>query len=246
MKVDWARFAEDFDVALVVLSRDRAELLKQRTDTILRDYLLFYSGDGYEEETYNCREKFEVPRGLRGLSVVRNYVLDKLSQRVVIFVDDDLNAIYWVSGTKSIRLGPDEVQLAMLDLVVHALDQGSLVFGMGPNDLRKSSPLQPFRLRAVFGTVLGVIGRDLHFDERNVLKTDYDFCLMAMKQARTVHLDMRYFASSDKDVASGGNMEFRSSERRLRELENLMNWWGEDVIVPGEGKGVETLAVHVP
>lgn len=246
MKVDLASFCRDHDVAVVVVSRDRAATLAKFTDTLLDGYTLFYSGEGYDDYDYRAVERFEVPRGLQGLSVVRNYVLNTLPQRTVVFFDDDVNAVYWVAGRRSVRLDTERVKLAILDMVVHAHDQGSIAFGMSPLDLRKSSPLVPFRLRGVFGTVLGVVGRDLRFDERNVLKTDYDFCLASMVTARIVHMDMRYFASSAKDELAGGNMEFRTQVRRKREIDNLIRWWGSDVIVPKDNKGNEKLTVKVP
>lgn len=246
MKVDLAGFCRDFDVAVVVVSRDRAAILAKHTDSLLDGYTLFYSGEGYDDYDYHDAGRIEVPRGLQGLSVVRNFVLDTLPQRVVLFVDDDLNAVYWVAGRRSVRLDAERIKMAFIDMVVHALDQGSTAFGMSPLDLRKSSPLVPFRLRGVFGTVIGVVGRDLRFDERNVLKTDYDFCLMSMLESRIVHMDMRYFASSAKDELAGGNMEFRTQARRKREIENLIRWWGSDVIIPKDNKGNEKLTVKVP
>lgn len=246
MKVDLAGFCRDHDVALVVVSRDRAVTLAKYTDKLLDGYTLFYSGEGYGDYQYRCADRIEVPRGLQGLSPVRNFVLDTLPQRTVVFVDDDVNMIYWVAGTRSVRLDTERIKLALIDMVVHAHDQGSLAFGMSPLDLRKSSPLVPFRVRGVFGTVLGVVGRDLRFDERNVLKTDYDFCLQAMVEARIVHMDMRYFASSAKDELAGGNMQFRTQARRQREIQNLIDWWGSDVIIPSDNKGNEKLKVNVP
>jgi len=246
VKVDLAQFCADFDVAIVVVSRDRATTLAKYTDKLLSGYTLFYSGEGYDDYQYRCADRIEVPRGIQGLSTVRNYVLDTLPQRIVLFVDDDVNMIYWVAGTKSVRLDTERIALAFIDMVVHALDQGSTAFGMSPLDLRKSSPLVPFRLRAVFGTVLGVVGRDIRFDERNILKTDYDFCLMSMVESRIVHMDLRYFASSAKDELAGGNMEFRTQARRKREIQNLIDWWGPDVIIPSDNKGNEKLKVNVP
>lgn len=246
MHVDLARFCSDFDVAIVVLSRDRADTLAKYTDSILSGYHLFYSGEGYDERPYRAAEMVEVPRGVQGLSAVRNYVLNTLPHRIVLFFDDDIKAIYWTSGVKSVRLDREGVALAAMNLVVHALDQKSIAFGMSAVDIRKASPLTPFRLRAVFGTVLGVVGREVQFDERNLLKTDYDFCLETMKSARIVHLDMRYYVLSAKDDLPGGNMSFRTQERRHREIDNLIRWWGDDVIIPKANKGNDKLQVIVP
>lgn len=247
MKVDLDGFCRDFDVAVVVVSRDRAAILAKATDLLLDGYHLFYSGTGYDSTPLRAGQRTEVPRGIQGLSAVRNFVLDTLPNRVVVFFDDDVKMVYWVAGTRSVRLDTERVRLAIMDMVVHALDQGSEAFGMSPLDLRKSSPLVPFRLRGVFGTVIGVVGRDHKFDERNMLKVDYDFCLMTMAgSARIVHMDMRYFAASAKDELAGGNMEFRTQQRRLHEIDNLIRWWGPDVVIPSDNKGNEKLRVSVP
>lgn len=246
MKVDLARFLEDYDAEIVVLSRDRAETLAERTDKIVHGYHLFYSGEGYEDREYHAARRTKVPRGLQGLSVVRNYVLDTLPQKVVLFVDDDLQAIYWVAGAKSVRLDAEQVSLVFLNLIVHTLDQGATAFGLSELDLRKSSPFVPFIQRAVFGSVFGVVGRTHRFDERNLLKCDYDFCLQAMRDDRTIHKDLRYVVLAAKDQGSGGNMTFRTPGRRYEEIDRLKKWWGDDVIRTGVGKGVEKLSVKVP
>lgn len=246
MKVDFEQFMKDYDVALVVLSRDRADTLYQRTDSFLRDYHLFYSGEGYDTYDYHAASMTEMPRHLEGLSLVRNHVLDVLDNEIVIFVDDDISRIYWVHSTKSVPITPEQVKLMWIDLVVHALDQGVGAFGISELDLRKTSPLVPFEVRAVFGTVFGIIGREWRFDERNVLKCDYDFCLQTIRDKRTVHKDMRYFAAAAKDAGRGGNMTFRTPNRRYEEIERLQQWWGDDVIKPGTAKGVEKLTVKMP
>jgi len=246
VKVDLRRFLADHDAEIVVLSRDRSDTLAKRTDTIVHDYHLFYSGEGYEDRNYHCVARTKVPRGLQGLSVVRNYVLDTLPNRVILFVDDDLDALYWVAGAKSARLDVEQTKLMFLNLIVHALDQGANAFGLSELDLRKSSPLMPFSQRAVFGSVFGVVGREHRFDERNLLKCDYDFCLQVLRDNRTIHKDLRYVVRAAKDQGAGGNMEFRTPGRRYEEIERLKRWWGDDVIRTGVGKSVETLSVRIP
>jgi hypothetical protein len=246
MKVDLRRFLEDHDAEIVVLSRDRASALAERTDKVLNGYHLFYSGEGYDDYDYNCVDRTKVPRGLQGLSVVRNFVLDTLKQKVIVFVDDDLKALYYVAGARSVRLDTEQVSLAFINLIVHALDQGATAFGMSELDIRKTSPFTPFIQRAVFGSVFGVVGRKHRFDERNLLKCDYDFCLQVMRDNRTVHKDLRYMVACAKDSGSGGNMTFRTPGRRQEEIDRLKRWWGDDVIYTGVGKVVEKLTVKVP
>lgn len=247
MIVDLEGFCRDHDVAIVVISRDRANELAKRTDKLLEGYHLFYSGEGYEDYPYRAAEMHKVPRGVQGLSVVRNYVLDKLPHKTVVFFDDDIRALYWISSAKSVALDTERTKLMIMNLVVHSRDLGALAFGLTPNDIRKSSPLAPFMMRNVAACVVGVNGREIRFDERNLLKVDYDFFLQAMVKNRVVHIDRRYYFVAGIETVPGGNTAFRTQERRLAEIENLQRWWGDDVIKTGRSrKGTESLEVKVP
>lgn len=247
MDVDLEGFCRDHDVAVVVISRDRPAALAKYTDTIISGYTLFYSGEGYDDRHYRCADRIEVPRGVQGLSVVRNYVLDTLPHRTVIFLDDDVKGLYWIAGAKSIRLDEQRVRLMLLNMVVHMRDQGSIAAGLTPNDIRKSSPLHPFILRGVAACIIAVDGRSVRFDERNILKCDYDFFLSAMVAERIVHVDRRYYFTAGIETVPGGNTAFRTNERRHREIANLIDWWGPDVIDTSKArKGTESLAVKVP
>jgi hypothetical protein len=246
VKVDLTRFLADHDVALAVPTRDRSATLKKLTDTWLTDYHLFYSGEGYDDIEFNCVDRIKVPRNIGGLSPTRNFVLDRLKQKVVIMFDDDITAFRWVHGSKSIRLDQEQIKLMIMDLVVHALDQNVGMFGISNVDLRKSSPLIPFATRQAITTVIGVVGRQVRFDERQSLKDDHDFAMEGLKIYRTIHRDNRYMFQNDTDKLPGGSMEFRTQERRLTEVQNLIDWWGPDIVKPGTNKASESLSIHIP
>lgn len=246
LAVDWERFCQDFDVAAVVLSRNRADVLAKRTDRLVHGYHLFHAGPGYDDYEYNCVERHSVPEGIVGLARVRNHVLREMKQEWIIFLDDDYLRIRYVLGPQSIDLDPTGVQLMLLDLVVNAIDLGAYVFGIGEVDIRKASPLITARHRAVVGGLVGVRGRGQWFDERNQLKTDYDFCLQSMRDHRLLLKDQRYFLEQDRNRLPGGNMELRTRQREEAEVANLVRWWGDDVITWKAKKSTIGLSVRVP
>lgn len=243
--VDFERFCEDLDVAVVIPSRKRPEVLVKRTDRLVHGYHLFHAGGGYDQFTYHSIRQYEVPEPILGLAAVRNYILRQLPHRVVVFIDDDVTKLAWVHSTHYVYLDPAQVQLMIMNLVVNADDLGAHVFGISENDIRKSSALVPFRFRAVVGGLIGVIGRDLWFDERNRLKVDYDFCLQSMVKDRLLLKDHRYFLAQDRNTLAGGNMEFRSRDAEQNEIANLVSWWGSDVISSKPKKGTVGLSVNV-
>jgi hypothetical protein len=170
MNVDFAQFCEDFDVAVTVHSRNRADVLAKRTDRLLHGYHLFHSGPGYDERQYNCVSRHQMPASIVGLGMTKNYVLRQMKQNIVVMFDDDVARIGWTASDRYAWLTAEQVQLMIINLVVNALDLGAGVFGISENDIRKTSPLKPFRFRAVVGAVIGIVGRESMFDERNQLK----------------------------------------------------------------------------
>ena len=245
MTVNWSAFASDCDVAIVVLSRDRADVLAGWTDKLASDYVLFYSGAGYEDHEYRCRERVEVPRGIAGRPSAVNFALRHLTERIVILLDDDLRRVYWLGESHMFRLPPELFPVMLMNLTINALDVGAGLFGISEVDVRKASPLAPFHTRAMVGGLQGVVGRGLFYDERQRVKGDYDFCLQALKRDRLIWKDMRYFLAQDRNTLPGGNMKFRTREREEAEVENLRRWWGSDVIRWSDGKGTKRLGIHV-
>lgn len=239
------QFCEEQDVALAVLSRDRADVLARRTDKIAADYHLFYSGDGYDEREYRCSARTEVPRGLEGRPVVANYVLRQLDAKTVFLMDDDVMSIVWLGEDRLQHVDSDGFLAMLVNLTVNARDVGAGLCGISEVDIRKTSPLAPFHTRAMVAGLVGVTGRGIWFDERNKIKADYDFVLQHLKRDRLVWKDLRYFLSQDRNNLPGGAMAFRTREREDAEVENLKRWWGEDMIRWTEGKGTRRLRINV-
>lgn len=227
---DFARFREDFDVAVAVLSRDRAASLLKRTDRLASGYVLFHCGDGYDSREYHCVERVEVPAELHGRPVVANFALRTLDAQTVILLDDDISWVNWLGGERLFHLDRFGFLDMLCNLVVCSRDVKAGLFGINDVDIRKASPLLPFHTRAMIGGLVGVNGRGIWHDERQRIKADYDFALQHLKRDRLVWKDLRYFLSQDRNKLPGGNMPYRTAEREELEVANLRRWWGSDVI----------------
>jgi hypothetical protein len=160
--------------------------------------------------------------------------------------DDDVSRIGWTHSDQYAWLDPDQIHGMIVNLVVNALDCGAGVFGISENDIRKTSPLKPFRFRAVVGAVIGVVGRDCMFDERNRLKVDYDLCLQSIVRNRLLLKDERYFLSQDRNTIAGGSMEFRTRSDEEAEVARLIEWWGDDIFTVKQKRQTIGMSVSVP
>ena len=242
---DFRRFCEDYDVAFVVGSRDRADILARRTDLLASEYRLFYSGDGYADYDYNCIERVEVPRGIHGHAAAWNHILRSVEQKVVILMDDDVRFVYWLGETHMVRISSSAFLDMLCNLVINALDAKVGLFGISDIDIRKVSPLSPFQTRAMIGCITGIVGRGVWYDERNIIKDDYDHVLQHLKTDRFVWKDMRYFIAQDRNVLAGGQMTWRTIERENAEVERLKAWWGDDIIHWRNRKGTKSLSISL-
>ena len=232
---DYRRFCKDFDVQIVVLSRDRAEVLAKCTDRLVQEYVLFHCGEGYDEHEYHCTQRIEVSPMLEGRSAVANHALRTLPNKVVIILGDDIKAVHWLGEDKAQYLGREGFMVMTVNLVINAIDLNVGLFGVSNEDIRKNSPLAPFHFRSMVTGFAGINrnvrpDQPIWFDERQKLKEDYDFCLEFLKRDRLVLKDLRYFISHDIQQLAGGNMRFRSPAREELEVQNLRRWWGEDMI----------------
>ena len=243
---DFRRFCDDYDVAFVVLSRDRAKVLARYTDRLASGYTLVWSGEGYAEQEYRCVDRIEAPRGLRGRPALINHLLRTLEQKVMVVMDDDSKAAYWLASERAVRLDSSAFLVMVTNLVVSALDVGAGLFGISEADIRYTSPLAPFHTRhAVTGCLTGIVGRGIWFDERNWTRADHDFALQHLKADRLSWKDNRYVVMHDLKRLPGGSMEFRDPGREQAEIANLKRWWGEDVITVSREDG-SRVTVHVP
>jgi hypothetical protein len=244
---DFRRFCDDYNVVLCVLSRDRADVLARYTDKLASEYLLFYSGEGYDEHEYRCFDRIEVPRNIVRRHFVANHVLRQLDERVVILIPDDIKQIHWLGEDRLQHIDSSGFLVMLTNLVVNALDANVGLFGITENDIRKTSPLAPFHLRAM---VTGVVGINrtpgaLWYDERQKMKADYDFALQHLKRDRLVLKDCRYFLFQDRNTLPGGQMPFRTAQGEEQAVANLKRWWGEDIINWSVGKTTKRLGIRV-
>jgi hypothetical protein len=76
--------------------------------------------------------------------------------------------------------------------------------------------------------IVGVIGREIWYDERNMLMDDVDFALQAIEKWRVVWIDSRFgYAQSVVSGIAGGCQGFITAERDRKEREYIKKKWGK-------------------
>lgn len=189
------------------------------------------------------------PPTVRGIGPLKNWILDNVPEETVFIVDDDISMMKAMGGRGS-RSAPITDARAIRQIVENAEQVarvvGAPVFGFNQNggDVRKFRNTDPFAFSGWVGGVMGIIGRELRYDDRLLMRADIDFCLQAQLRQRCIFADLRFAFVEARFNNTGGNSQMRSAERNARELAYLQQKWGRWLKIV-EGKYTVMLKVQV-
>lgn len=222
------------EVKKVILSRGRA--LHISTNEILTDFDLVVPESelqSYAVMVKNANSIIGIPDEVIGLGTVRNWILSHYKEEVLIMFDDDIKYCMSTLNVSPVKIeNRDDIEKIICNASLNAYEAGAKCFGFSQTcDVRKYSHSQPFLLSSWVGSVVGVIGRDLRFTEKNKLKVDIDFTLQNLKKHRIVWIDARFGFVPTRDTNVGGNSAFRSQEQLELEIQFLKDKWGKHIKV---------------
>lgn len=228
----------------IIISRGRSESIS--THRLLNDFIIVCPES--EAELYKKVDpRVEtIPDKIVGLAAVRNWIMDNYKEDI-LFIDDDISCFTSVCGIRAKKINDKEAVDQILDnLYSNAKEAGARVFGLNQStsDARKYNPHQPFLMKGWVGTVIGVIGKELKFDERNKIRVDVDFCLQSLMHDRFIWVDNRFSFTCARNTNLGGNAMVRSEERLKKEKDYLKRKWGKHIII-GKVKKTDSVRVNV-
>ena len=212
----------------IILSKGRHKTIT--THQLLQDYRVLVPESELVEYSAVVDPDYldVIPDDVIGLAAIRNWVIKNYDGDVCM-LDDDIHCFYTLCKKKGYKVtNPEVIEQIIANCYINALDAGVRVFGFAQmaGDVRKYKPDQPFNLVSWTGTIVGIIGKDLKFDERNKLRVDADFCLQSLAKDRIVWIDTRFGFGCVRDTNKGGNANLRSKANLDSEKRYLRNKWG--------------------
>ena len=184
-----------------------------------------------------------IPDAVSGISRVRNWILRRFDQRVVVMFDDDITRCKCFVGLHYRQLTKSETYEVIGATAQCAIDAGVGLFGWAQvSDPRKVDLTQPFHLNRWVGGAVGVVGREIWWDENLSLKCDIDATLTELLHRRIVWTDDRFSFEQVRNTNTGGSATFRSRERIDREMRYLKQKWGS-VIKFGKYEHMEKVSI---
>ena len=148
---------------VLILSRGRSKIIT--THRLMPFATLCVPESEVEEYKWTGNEIEPVPDDIVGLGPLRNWCLEHFDEECIIMADDDIKKV-WVNVGKEGRAiySPEIIQQILFNTAEVAYDVGARCFGFAQFwDVRKYK--QPFSLADWVGGVIGVIGKDIKFDE---------------------------------------------------------------------------------
>jgi hypothetical protein len=179
----------------------------------------------------NANSIIGIPDEVIGLGAVRNWILNHYREEIVIMFDDDIKYCLSLLNISPVRIeNRIDIEKIIYNVALNAYEAGAKCFALSQTcDVRKYSHSQPFILNSGVGGMIGVIGRELTFTEKNKLKVDYDYVLQNLKKYRIVWIDSRFGFVAIRDTNIGGNSTYRNQEQLNNEIQFLQDKWGKHI-----------------
>jgi hypothetical protein len=231
---------------IIIPTRGRADVIGAKALRLFPDATLCVGADEVDAYARHSGNLLVHPADVVGIGPLRQWVLDHVDDPCVVMVDDDVTHVYSQVGFHKERIEDADTARAIVErLAILAQDAGVRVFGFN----QAARPLtyanfRPLSLDTWVGGVIGIIGRELRFDQRLLLRADIDFCLQSLLHDRIVLVDGRFSFIHTRFAGAGGNARQRSSERHAREMAYLKRKWGPHLDIV-QAKGTTRLVVRV-
>lgn len=172
-----------------------------------------------------------VPDYIRGITATRNWILDSLKDRRVVFIDDDVKACGWFElsdeRAKARHLTEAEWLCEFRKLFDVTEQLGYRVWGLSTDGaLRSCYPYKPFLFHSyVTASCMGVVNTGIRFDHRFLVKEDYELCLRCIREDGGVLAARYLFWSNDHWTADGGCKSYRTQAMECDATERLMEMY---------------------
>jgi hypothetical protein len=171
-------------------------------------------------------ERVGIPDAISGVSAVRNWIIARFPEECLVMMDDDISAAMCMVSLKVRKLSVEETAQMVENTARCAFGAGARLFGWHQrSDPRLLQRNDPFGVHHWVGGAVGVIGKDVRWDEMLKCKCDIDATLTELMRNRLVWNEARFCFAQERDKNLGGNSLFRSEERIAAEKRYLKSKW---------------------
>lgn len=188
-----------------------------------------------------------VPDYIKGITPTRNYILEHCQDKHIVQVDDDVEYFFLFEKATIYRIEDwERVRLLFENMFIMAEELGTNLWGLQmANDPRFYREYSPFSLTSIcVASLFGMINDGQRFDERFVVKEDYDYSIMSLYRHRKVLKNQKYGVKVEHLTNAGGCVSYRTREVEEEAYQELRKKWGSKIIKRQGNKNF--VRVHIP
>lgn len=188
-----------------------------------------------EYRKFNRNELLIIPDEKDGnISKKRNWILNNVKADAICMIDDDVSAMAMYENNQRVLLTEEQVYVLVEKYTKIAKEIGTVLWGV--NLLKDRIAYHEFRpfnfLVPVLGPFSVHIENPCRYDEKLLLKEDYDMSLQVIQRFRKVMRvnKFHYIVKQYRDRNEGGCTTYRSEELEREQMELLQKKWGEKIV----------------
>ena len=209
----------------------RGDLCK--THLYIKD-IIYVVAESEAEEYQKVHDKvWAVPNEVQGsLARVWNYILDNAPEENVILMDDDITHFGRWNGNKIQRLDEQGVLNMIQEGIQLAEDLDVRYWGLNClADKGAYREYTPFgTCQYIGGPFQAHRGNELRYDEKLILKEDYDMTLQVLnKYRKNLRMNMYHYVCA-QNTMKGGCAVYRNVEREMEQNDLLQKKWGAKIV----------------
>jgi len=221
------------DYQVICLSHLRADRIAGWTMKLFPDCLVCIEESELQDYLpYVPKSQLLLHPKYKASASIRNFIIDYCKAETVIVPDDDLLGFSSFVGNKVQKYTePDEVLQIVENAIFVANHIGARHFGWNQTPTPWSlTPQDPITFHKWVGTIVGITGKNLKYDDLLLLRADIDYCLTQLKVNRIIMRDDRFYMdSAPRYKEPGGNNIYRSDKQIDGETRYIQDKWGKYV-----------------
>lgn len=174
-----------------------------------------------------------VPEEIKGITPTRNFMLNDCKDKHIIMVDDDVEYFFVFEKLNVYKVDDwGRIKLLFENMFVMAEEIGTNLWGLQlATDPKFYRQYSPFSLTSIcVANLFGMINDGQRFDERFVVKEDYDYSIMSLFKHRKILKFQKFGVKVQHLTNAGGCVSYRTREVEERAYQDLKKKWGSRII----------------
>lgn len=221
-------FCRDYDVCMVIHKKEL---------------------DAYQKAMKNFEVSFlcHTDKETGNMAKVRNFILKNNKEKHFIMCDDDIRTFKYIENAIQKNMTSEQINQMITNGFTMAEELGTVLWGINLlQDMLVYRECSPFSLLSVvLGPFSAHIKNNLEYDERLLLKEDYDYALQVLQKHHKLLRFNKYSYVTKHITITGGCAAYRTRDKEIEQMKIFKQKWGKRVVKGDIKKSINPI-INVP